>query len=111
MLADIGAERIPQILVYNKIDRLEMQPRIDRDPDGHATAVWISAEKRIGLDLLAQGVAQQPDPLCPQGPNPYPGRARAPCARGSMPRRQFATSARRRTARLSSRWSCRMWSC
>jgi GTPase len=59
VLADIGADRIPQILVYNKIDRLEMQPRIDRDPDGHATAVWISAEKRIGLDLLAQGVAQR----------------------------------------------------
>ncbi len=59
VLADIGAERIPQILVYNKIDRLELQPRIDRDPNGQAAAVWISAEKRIGLDLLAEAVAER----------------------------------------------------
>jgi GTP-binding protein HflX len=59
VLADIGADRIPQILVYNKIDRLELQPRIDRDPNGKAAAVWISAEKRIGLDLLAEAVAER----------------------------------------------------
>ena len=28
---------IPQIVVYNKIDRLELAPRIDRDADGRAT--------------------------------------------------------------------------
>ena len=43
--------QIPQILVYNKLDRLEMQPRVDRDANGQAAAVWISAEKRLGLDL------------------------------------------------------------
>jgi GTPase len=59
VLADIGADGIAQILVYNKIDRLELQPRIDRDPNGQAAAVWISAEKRIGLDLLARAVAER----------------------------------------------------
>jgi GTPase len=59
VLAEIGADRIPQILVYNKIDRLELQPRIDRNADGQATAVWISAQDGLGLDLLAQGVAQR----------------------------------------------------
>jgi GTP-binding protein HflX len=59
VLAEIGAERIPQILVYNKIDRLELQPRIDRDANGQATAVWISAEKRLGLNLLADAVAER----------------------------------------------------
>jgi GTP-binding protein HflX len=59
VLAEIGADQIPQILVYNKIDRLELQPRIDRGPNGQATAVWISAEKRIGLDLLADAVAER----------------------------------------------------
>src|SRR5205814_6606190 len=59
VLAEIGAENIPQILVYNKIDRLEMLPRIDRNADGQATAVWISAEKRLGLDLLAGVVAER----------------------------------------------------
>jgi GTP-binding protein HflX len=59
VLAEIGAEQIPQILVYNKIDRLEMQPRIDRNANGQATAVWISAEKHLGLDLLAAAVAER----------------------------------------------------
>ena len=59
VLAEIGADQIAQLLVYNKIDRLEMQPRIDYDANGHATAVWISAEKRLGLDLLANAVAQR----------------------------------------------------
>ena len=43
VLADIGAKEIPQILVYNKIDRLELAPRVDRDADGRVVAVWISA--------------------------------------------------------------------
>jgi GTPase len=59
VLAQIGADQIPQILVYNKIDRLQMQPRIDRNADGKATAVWISAEQRLGLDLLADAVAER----------------------------------------------------
>jgi len=59
VLAEIGADRIPQILVYNKIDRLELTPRIDRNVEGQATAVWISAEQRLGLELLAQAVAER----------------------------------------------------
>src|SRR3979490_2477652 len=47
VLAEIGADSIPQILLYNKIDRLELQPRIDRNANGQAVAVWISAEKRL----------------------------------------------------------------
>jgi GTP-binding protein HflX len=59
VLEEIGAEQIPQILVYNKIDRLDLQPRVDRDADGRAAAVWISAEKRLGLDLLAGAIAER----------------------------------------------------
>jgi GTP-binding protein HflX len=59
VLAEIGADTIPQIIVYNKIDRLDMQPRVDRDADGKAASIWISAEKRVGLDLLASGVAER----------------------------------------------------
>jgi GTPase len=59
VLEQIGASEIPQILVYNKIDRLEVAPRVDRDPEGRATAVWISAEQRLGLDLLAGAVAER----------------------------------------------------
>jgi GTP-binding protein HflX len=59
VLEEIGASDIPQILVYNKIDRLQLPPRIDRDADGRATAVWISAEKRTGLELLAAAAAER----------------------------------------------------
>jgi GTP-binding protein HflX len=59
VLEEIGAREIPQIIVYNKIDRLELQARIDRDAEGRAQAVWISAEKRLGLDLLAGAVAER----------------------------------------------------
>jgi GTP-binding protein HflX len=59
VLAEIGASDIPQIIVYNKIDRLEASPRIDRDPEGRATAVWISAEQRSGLDLLSAAIAER----------------------------------------------------
>ena len=59
VLEEIGASAIPQILVYNKIDRLEIAPRIDRDADGRATAVWISAERGLGLTLLADAVAER----------------------------------------------------
>ena len=59
VLEEIGAREIPQIIVYNKIDRLELEPRIDRDEEGRAQAVWISAEKRLGLDLLASAVSER----------------------------------------------------
>jgi GTP-binding protein HflX len=59
VLTEIGASEIPQILIYNKIDRLFFEPRVDRDPQGQATAVWISAEKRLGLELLTGAIAER----------------------------------------------------
>ena len=59
VLNEIGAEHIPQLIVYNKIDRLELAPRIDRDGEGRATAVWISAARGDGLDLLIRAVAER----------------------------------------------------
>jgi GTPase len=59
VLAEIGVSAIPQVLVYNKIDRLQSEARIDRDADGRATAVWISAEKDLGLRLLTEAVAER----------------------------------------------------
>ena len=59
VLADIGASHIPQVLVFNKLDRLEatQQPRALRDTlelEGgvQATRVFISAVQGAGLDLL-----------------------------------------------------------
>jgi GTP-binding protein HflX len=59
VLADIGAQAIPQIVVYNKIDRLELAPRIDRDADGRVTAVWISAAQNAGLAALEQAITER----------------------------------------------------
>jgi GTPase len=59
VLAEIGAERIPQIVVYNKIDRLAGSPRIERDQNGRVAAVWISAVKQSGLDLLSSAIAER----------------------------------------------------
>jgi GTPase len=59
VLVDVGAGEIPQIRVYNKVDRLEAVPHIERDADGRALRVWISAIRSQGLDLLAQAVAER----------------------------------------------------
>ena len=60
VLAEIGADNIPCIQVFNKIDLLENKlPRIDRDDEGKPVRVWISAETGQGLDLLANVLAGQ----------------------------------------------------
>jgi GTPase len=59
VLAEIDAGELPQLLVYNKIDRLEVEPRIERNAEGIATQVWISAARRQGLDLLAQAIGER----------------------------------------------------
>lgn len=60
VLQEIDADRVPQIEVYNKIDLLEGHlPRIDRDADGRAQRVWVSAATGAGLDLLHEAIAER----------------------------------------------------
>ena len=59
VLAEIGAADLPQILVFNKVDRLEAAPRIDRDESGRVSHVWLSAIRGTGLDLLRDAVAER----------------------------------------------------
>ena len=58
VLAEIGADEIPQLQVFNKLDLLEQSPRIDRNPDGVPERVWLSAATGAGVDLLVQAVAE-----------------------------------------------------
>jgi len=58
VLAEIGADKIPQLRVYNKIDLLEQVPRIDRDAQGKPERVWLSAATGAGTDLLLEAVAE-----------------------------------------------------
>src|SRR5262245_33835433 len=62
VLQEIGAGELPQLLVFNKIDRLgtdgeTVAPRIDRPGEGRVR-VWLSARDGLGLDLLRQALAE-----------------------------------------------------
>jgi GTPase len=59
VLAEIGAADLPQILVFNKIDRLEAAPRIERDDNGRVSHVWLSAIRSEGLKELLEAVAER----------------------------------------------------
>jgi len=60
VLEEIGAENLPQLLVFNKIDLLDgMSPRIDRDEAGVPIRVWVSALTGEGLDLLHEALAER----------------------------------------------------
>lgn len=56
VLAEIGADSAPQILIFNKIDRLGIEPRLEFDDEGLPARVWLSAETGSGLELLSQAV-------------------------------------------------------
>lgn len=59
VLGEIGAEEVPLLEVYNKVDLMEgIEPQIQRDADGIARRVWVSAQQGLGLDLLRQAVAE-----------------------------------------------------
>ncbi|MGB8326430.1 MAG: ribosome rescue GTPase HflX, partial [Steroidobacteraceae bacterium] len=59
VLREIGAGEIPSIVAYNKIDRLQAEPGLERDVDGRAVAVRISAQSGAGLDLLASAIVER----------------------------------------------------
>jgi len=52
VLAEIGAESIPQMLVMNKIDLTAQPPRVERDEYGRISRVWASAETGAGVEFI-----------------------------------------------------------
>lgn len=87
VLTEIGADSIPQIIVYNKIDRLQRPAAIERDEAGMPSAVWISAEKRVGLDLLTSAIAERLSRFARRA------RVRLPAAAGALRSRLYAAKA------------------
>jgi len=59
VLAEIGAEEVPRLDVFNKIDLLEASPRTDRDETGRPIRVWVSAKSGAGLELLREAIAER----------------------------------------------------
>ncbi len=58
VLEEIGAQAIPQLLVWNKIDLNGVGPGIDRDDCGSIARVRLSARTGAGLDALRQALAE-----------------------------------------------------
>ena len=58
VLADIGADQVPTILVYNKIDSAGLEPRIERNEQGQVVRVFVSALSRAGLDDLRAAIVE-----------------------------------------------------
>ncbi|AHG74265.1 HflX [Mannheimia sp. USDA-ARS-USMARC-1261] len=60
VLDEIEALDIPTLLVFNKIDKLEgIEPHIERNDDGTAIAVYLSAQKNQGIELLFQAIQER----------------------------------------------------
>ncbi len=70
VLEEIGAQDVPQILVFNKIDKLATNgvdgketshggaPRLQSIDGGRTARVWVSAVTGTGLDLLREALTQ-----------------------------------------------------
>lgn len=59
VLDEIDAGDVPQLIVCNKIDRLEgVEPKIDRNESGRPIRVWISAQEGLGIDLLESALTE-----------------------------------------------------
>jgi len=59
VLKEIGADKVPQIEVFNKVDLLTDHPaRLDHDEDGQVRRAWCSAQTSEGLALLQTALDQ-----------------------------------------------------
>ena len=58
VLAEIGAERVPQILVYNKIDLTEREPELLSEKEDHIPRVAVSAKTGDGIEVLAETIVE-----------------------------------------------------
>jgi GTPase len=59
VLNEIGADEVPQLMVFNKSDRLPepySKGAVEYDQLNKANKIWVSALKGIGLDLLREAL-------------------------------------------------------
>lgn len=57
VMKQLEADRVPQIRVYNKIDKMNRSARLTNNQKGEGRAVWLSAVSGEGVPLLLQAVA------------------------------------------------------
>jgi len=56
VLSEIGAGHVPQVLVFNKIDLLGVEPEVGRDECGTISRIWLSAQARSGIDAVPAAI-------------------------------------------------------
>ncbi len=61
VLLEIGAQHIPQILVFNKIDMQELPVDVQRDDCGRIARIYLSAKTGAGADELRAALAEVRD--------------------------------------------------
>ncbi len=61
VLAEIGAQHIPQIVVYNKIDLQGLEPGLQRNEYGNIAAIHLSAKTGAGLADLRTALVEVRD--------------------------------------------------
>jgi GTP-binding protein HflX len=109
VLAEIGAGDLPQLLVYNKIDRIEgAEPRHDHATDaqgdgdvagqGARERVWVSARDGLGLEALGHALGAR------LGLRRVQGELRLPAAAGRLRARLHELDAVRAEAHDEDGW-------
>ena len=58
VLLEIGAAKVPQILVHNQIDRVGLEPALARDEYGRISSLHVSAKTGEGMELLRLAMAE-----------------------------------------------------
>ena len=58
VLQEIGADHIPQLLIWNKIDLAGFEPKFEHDEYDKMQRVFLSARTGAGLDLLRQAISE-----------------------------------------------------
>lgn len=71
VLEEIGASDVPQLLVFNKLDRLgDIKPRVDRRENKSGVEipvrVWCSAKTGEGIDMLLEAIQMRLQPSSAQ---------------------------------------------
>jgi GTP-binding protein HflX len=58
VLGEIGADAVPQLRVYNKLDLTGIAPGVGRDEYGRLQNVYVSAQTGAGLELLRDALSE-----------------------------------------------------
>ncbi|MDJ0905475.1 MAG: GTPase HflX, partial [Woeseiaceae bacterium] len=80
VLKELEADQVPQIRVYNKIDKLDRKARVTNNRDGAGRAVWLSAMTGEGIPMLLDAIGDRLRPKMMHGMmhlGPTQGRQRA----------------------------------